>query len=49
MRKRKGCGREDLQKRNLIHFSFKLRHLVATILTTFSRIYLPNSVQFEQY
>ena len=36
-------------KSNLVHFSFKIRHLVATILMIFLRIDLPNFVQFKQY
>jgi len=32
-----------------LHFSFKIRHLLAAILMIFPRINLPNFVQFKQY
>jgi len=38
-----------MPKSNLVHLSFKILHLVATILVIFLRIDLPNFVQFEQY
>jgi len=38
-----------MRKLNVVHLSFKILHLVATILMIFLRIDLPNSVQFEQY
>jgi len=36
-------------KLNLVHFSLKIWHLVATILTIFLRINSSNSGQFKQY
>jgi len=35
-------------KTNLVHFGFKIRHLVATILMIFLRIHLLNLVQLKQ-
>ena len=34
---------------NLVHFSFTIWHLVATMLMIFLRINLPNFLQFKQY
>jgi len=44
-----GVWADPHPKSNLVHFSFKIRHLVATILVIFLRINLPNFVQFKQY
>ena len=33
-----GCGAEPQPKSNLVHFSLKIRHLVATILMIFPRV-----------
>ena len=33
-----GCGAEPQPKSNLVHFSLKICHLVATILMTFVRV-----------
>jgi len=41
-----GDWAELRRKLNLVHFSFKIRHLVATILTTFPRIIF---VQLKRY
>ena len=37
-----GSGAESQPKSNLVHFSFKICHLVATVLMIFLRINLPN-------
>jgi len=42
-----GSGAEPQPKSNLVHFSLKIWHLVATILMIFLRINWPNFVQFE--
>ena len=39
-------ARESGERRNLVHFSFKIWHLVTKILIIFPRISLPNLVQF---
>ena len=44
-----GSGSEPQPESNLVHFSFKIYHLVATILMLFPRIDLSNFVQFKQY
>ena len=42
-----GSGAEPQPKLNLVHFSFKIAHLVATISMIFLRINLQNFVQFS--
>ena len=42
-----GSGAEPQPKSNLVHFSLKIWHLVATILIIFLRINWPNLVQFK--
>ena len=44
----RGSGAEPQPKSNLVHFSLKIWHLMATILMIFLRISWPNFVQFEQ-
>jgi len=44
-----GLGRNPSRNRFLVHFSPKIRHLVAKILTIFLRINLPNFMYFEVY
>ena len=45
----RGFRAEPQPKSNSVHFSFKIRYLVATILVIFLRINLPNFMQFKQY
>ena len=45
----RGLGRSPSRKRFLVHFSPKIRHLVAKIVMTFLRINLPNFMYFEVY
>ena len=44
-----GSGAEPQPKSNLVHFSFKIRHLAGTNLMIILRINLPNFAQFKQY
>jgi len=43
-----GIGAEPQPKSNLVNFSFKIWHLVATISMIFPRINLPNFVQYHR-
>jgi len=44
-----GLGQSPSRNRFLVHFSPKIRHLVAKILMIFLRINLPNFMYFEVY
>ena len=44
-----GFGAEPQPKSNLVHFSFKIWHMVAAISLIFLRISLLNFVQFKEY
>jgi len=44
-----GVGRIPSRNRFLVHFSPKIRHMVAKILMIFLRINLPNFMYFEVY
>ena len=44
-----GLGRSSRRNRFLVHFSPKIRHLVAKCLMIFLRINLPNFMYFEVY
>jgi len=42
-------GQSPSRNRFLVHFSPKIRHLVATVLMIFLKISLPNFMYFEVY